>query len=444
MELKVLNLFTHTLDALLIYYFLIRLLGYKNKINYEKIYLVALIIINFFISMLFGNAEFLSYILIVTISTFVYSYLLNNEFIKILVYTIFATIVMSLIEVIASGIIVLIFNINPSMILEGNIYRIIAIIISKSIFYLIIKYLIRSFKMPVYFKSKNTKLIALIFTFNMVFWFVLVNLFKYMEVSSTRDYIYLITMSLVGLLFSFIVYVIINKGIYQNQQKKVWEVKEEEFYKNDFYIKSMEDILETIKSQRHDLNNYLSTLYGLIYLKKFDDAKRYIEEINDEINNLNVIIDTNHPIITALVSIKKNKAFDNNIEMNLDIELPKEIDFQFVDLSIVIGNLLDNAIEACQLIPEDKKRKINFKMYLKGEVLIMETKNTMIRSENIYNEYRSRKFTTKDDSESHGYGLGNIEFVVKQYNGDMQITDLEDEFIINIELPMDVHKHSFA
>jgi sensor histidine kinase regulating citrate/malate metabolism len=235
-----------------------------------------------------------------------------------------------------------------------------------------------------------------------------------------------------------------SKSIHQNQQELIWKLKEEEFYKKDFYIKSMEDILETIKSQRHDLNNYLSTLYGLIYLKKFDDAKKYINKLNTEISNLNIIIDTNHPIVTALVSIKKNKAFDNGINMNLDIELPKDIDFEFVDLSIVIGNLLDNAIEACQLIPRDKERGIEFKIHLKEEILKIKLKNTKLKLKQIENKNITGRFTTKADDENHGYGLGNIEFIVKQYNGNMEISDLGNEFIIDIDLPVNGHMHSIA
>lgn len=445
MKLQILNLFTHTLDALLIFFFLAKIL-YKKNIIYGKryYYLVGLIILNLVISRIFGSGEFLTFIMIVMTSTFIYSYLLNEKLLKTLTYTIMGTITLGITEIITVGIIVLAFNTKPSIILEVGVYRILAIIISKGTFFLIIKYLLRSLKTLSYVKIKSYKTIILILIYNVFVIFTLMGLYRHIQVLSIKINLYLATTGILIGLISFTIYTLITQNIYQNQQKLVWNLKEKEFYKNDFYIKSMEDILETIKSQRHDLNNYLSTLYGLIYLKKFDDAKEYINKINGEINNLNVIIDTNHPIITALVSIKKNKTFEHGIDMNLDIELPEGIDFEFVDLSIVIGNLLDNAIEACQSIAKNKERKINFKMHITEEILRIEVKNTKLESKIIENEKFTGRYTTKGDNENHGYGLGNVEFVVKQHNGNMEISDLGDEFIINIDLPINGHKHFTA
>lgn len=444
MKLQLLNLFTHTLDALLMYLFLAKILYKKDILCRKTIYLVGLIILNFSISIVLGSAEFLPFLIITVFSTLVYSYLLNTSISKTFAYTILGTIILGIIEITTVNIIILFFNIQPSIISELNFYRVLAIIISKSLFYLVIKYLVKKFKIPAYSQIKNFKIIILILLYNMFVIFMLVSLYGNIKSSSIRDTMYIFVIGIGIALLSFIIYKTIIKSMYQNQQAIVWKLKEEEFYKKNFYIKSMEDILETIKSQRHDLNNYFSTLYGLIYMKKLDDAKKYIDKISGEINNFNVIIDTNHPIITALISIKKNKAFENNIDMNLDIEISKDMDFEFVDLSIVIGNLLDNAIEACQLILKDRERRIDFKIYVMEEILRIEVKNTKIKSIKIDNENITKRFTTKADNEFHGYGLGNVEFIVKQYNGNMEISDLGDEFMVNIDLPMNRHKHSIA
>lgn len=437
------------MDAILIYYFLTRVLYKKSIISRKRNLLFSiLIVINFFISKVFGNAQFVSYVLIVLASSTFFSYLLNEKIVKVITHVIFGTIVLAITEIIAVNILMLCFSIQPSVILQPTIYRVLAAILSKGMFYLIIKYLIRNLKIPVYFKVGNLKIITIIGISNVLIVFMLIGLYRYMEVLSIKHYIYLIMLGIGVIFFNILIYRTTNKSIYQHQQEIVWKFKEEEFHKKDFYIKSMEDILETIKSQRHDLNNYLSTLYGLVYLEKFQEAKAYIGKIHNEMNNLNVIIDTNHPIITALVSIKKNKSFDNDIDMNLDIELPKKIELDFVDLSIVIGNLLDNAIEACLLIDKDKKRIIDFKMYIEEDVLKIEVKNTKLKSKKIEIKNITGRFTTKRDHENHGYGLGNIEFVVKEHNGNMEILNLEDEFIVNIDLPIEGdkkgHKQSIA
>lgn len=421
-----------------------KLLYKKNIVKGEKVLLLSLGIITYFICYIFHNNNFLAYILIIIISSLVYTYLLNQKYLKILNYNILGGIILCVIDTMLVTIVMIMFNIDFSTTLEFNIYTILLIVFSRSIFYLSIKYLLEKRVISAYFRIDNLKTVILILIYNLFVIFLLIESYSYMQMSAIKKYTYLGITGLGMILFSGTIYSIIKRDIYLSQQEEVWRIKEEGFYKEDFYIKSMENILETIKSQRHDLNNYLSTLYGLIYLGKFDHAKKYIEEINHELNNLNVIIDTNHPIITALVSVKKNKAFDNDIDMDLDIEFPEDMEIQFIDLSIVIGNILDNAIEACQLIPVDKERKIDFKIYVEDEMLKINAKNTKQISQNIINKDITGRFTTKANNKEHGYGLGNVEFVVKQYNGNMEILNLRDEFIINVDLPIKGQKHSQA
>lgn len=438
MQSLTMNLFTNTLDTLLIFYFLIKLLG-KNHINKRKsiLLLLALIIFDALINSIFGRGSFQGFIAIFIVSNIVYSYLVEEKFFKTLIYCILATVVMVIVEIIVISIIILICKIKPSDILETNIYRILGAIGSKSCFYLAIKYLINKLKIPRYFNIKNKRLVILIGFFNIAIIFMTISIYKFIEVESMVEYFYLIAIAFSAILLNLIIYTTITKIIYQDQQEMVWKIKEKEFHKKDFYIKSMNDILETIRSQRHDLGNYLGTLYGLIQLKDFEEAKTYITNINDRISNMNNIIETGHPVITALISMKKNKAFDDDIDIIFDIDLPKELPFDFVDLSIIIGNLLDNAIEACLLIEKGFERKVKLSMIIKDNCLRIESSNTKSQSIKAETKKITERFTTKTDKQNHGFGLGNIEFVVRQYKGSMNIEDLGREFRVNIDLPMD-------
>ncbi|CAK7085560.1 GHKL domain-containing protein [Tissierella sp.] len=438
MDLTIMNIFTNILDTVLVFYFLVRIFQKKN-INRKNsvMFLSNLVIFNTLINHVFGLANSLGFIAIFIVSTIVYSYLLDEKFPKILIYSILATIFMFIFELTAANIIVLVFQIQPSLILELNIYRILGIICSKGGFYLFIKYLIRKINIPLYMKTSSIKTIILIGFFNILVIYMTLTLYKYIMVESVTAYIYLIGMGIGAIIFSWIIYSTSKKMIYQYQQEMIWKVKEEEFHKKDFYIKSMSDILHTIRSQRHDLNNYLSTLYGLMCLGDFDDAKAYITKINDRVSNMNKIIETNHPVITALVSIKKNKAFEENIDMELEIDIPEELSIDFVDLSIIIGNILDNAIEACTLIDKKFERKVYLSINMEETYLIIKANNTKSQKIKLETKDITNKFTTKADKENHGFGLGNIEFIVNQYNGIMNIEDLGSEFRVNIRIPME-------
>lgn len=439
MNLTMMNVFTNVLDTFLVFYFLIKIFHKKNiNVKNAIMFLSKLIIFNTLINHVFGLANSLGFMAIFIVSTIVYSYLLSEKFYKTLIYSILGTVFMFIIELIAANIIILVFQIQPSAILELNIYRLLAVIGAKGGFYLFIKYLVRKINVPIYMKTNNIKTIILIGFFNILIIFMTFTLYKHIEIESAIGYIYLIGMGIGAIIFSWFMYSTSKKIIYQYQQEIIWKIKEEEFHKKDFYIKSMNDILQTIRSQRHDLNNYLSTLYGLICLEDFENAKKYITKINDRVSNMNKIIETNHPVITALVSMKKNKAFEENINMILEIDMPEELSFDFVDLSIIVGNLLDNAIDACTLIDERSERKIELSINIKDNYLIIQVNNT--KSEKIKLETKdiTGRFTTKADKENHGFGLGNIEFIVNQYNGTMNIEDFGKEFRVNISLPMEI------
>ncbi len=438
MGLTIMNFFTNLLDTVLVFYFLVRIFHKKN-INRKNsiIFLSSLIIFNTLINHIFGLADSIGFISIFIVSTIVYSYLLSEKFYKTLIYSILGTVFMFAFEIISVNIIVLVFRIQPSQILELNIYRILAVIGAKGGFYLFIKYLIRKIKIPIYMKTNNIKTILLIGSFNILIVAMTFTLYKYIRLESATGYMYLISMGIGAIIFSWIMYSTSKKMIYQYQQEIIWRIKEEEFHKKDFYIKSMNDILQTIRSQRHDLNNYLSTLYGLICLEDFEDAKVYITKINNRVSNMNKIIETNHPVITALLSMKKNRAFEDNIDMELEIDIPEELSIDFVDLSIIIGNILDNAIEACIQINEGSERKIGLSINVEDNYLIIQARNTKSQKIKLDTKDITGRFTTKTDKANHGFGLGNIEFIVNQYNGIMDIEDLGGEFRVNIRLPIE-------
>lgn len=123
------------------------------------------------------------------------------------------------------------------------------------------------------------------------------------------------------------------------------------------------------------------------------------------------------------------------ININFDINLPKSLPIEYVDLSIVLGNLLDNAIESC-MKSGNKAPKIQLKMYMKGNYLIIKEENSKASEIVFKEEVFPQKYTTKEDKENHGFGLQNIQRVVNQYDGILKLVDHGDIFKVHIALPL--------
>lgn len=438
MDLLLINLFSNILDTILILYYLVIALS-KKDIDLKKtaVLVTLLVIFNTIINTGFGSVNFIGFLIILTVSTIVYSYILNEPIANLIIHSLSAAILMGVIEMVSITFICLVFNVIPSTLLEVNIYRILAIVLAKTILFLTIKYLLRKIKIPRFINFRFNISVVLIFLFNLFMLFMAYNVYKYLKNQTIVEYLNFIGLALGTIIYNWLIYKITKESIYRSQQEIIWKMKEEEFYKKNFYINNMKDILQTIRAQRHELNNYLSILYGLICLEDFDKVKEYISKINDRLSGMNSIIETNNPIITAIISIQKNKAFNEGIEMDLDIdELPEELPFDSLDLSIIIGNLLNNAMEACLSLGKDQVRKIQFYMWIEKEKLTIHIKNTKSNLRKLDVKEILGRFTTKEDKEKHGFGLSNVDFIVNQYNGILNLEDLGDEFVVDVTLPM--------
>ncbi len=434
MTWKIIDWGSYALDASLIYYFLTTILKKRNH-KKDFIYLVGLILIHIFIGSTLGIGNFKSFIFIFLISIVVYSHLVNMTIFTVIRYSILAYLILGGIELITANTILLIFKMSPKLLYEESIYRILGIIISKSLFYYLTRKFAAKINMHKYFNPKRKKLIIGIGFFNLFIIHMVFTLLEYIDIPSEVDLIRLTILMLGSIIFTLFIYKTAKESIYQDQRELMWDSKEETLNKSDFYIENMKEILNTIKSQSHDLNNYLGTLYGLIYIGKYERAKEYIEKINNEMRDFNTIIDANNPVITSLLNIKLQKSHKKDIDMNINIDLQEEMDIDDIDLSIVIGNLLDNSIEACEKIDDPLKKEININIFLKEGILYIQVNNSKVKDKYEKNQYTTR-FTTKEDNQNHGFGLGNVEFVVNKYNGEIDIEDKEDWFIVEIRLPL--------
>lgn len=431
------NLFTNTIDTLLILYF-IKVSLNKSIINkkYSSILISGLIILNMLINLSLGIGNLLGFLAILIISSIIFSFVLGVKFIRTLYMSLLASILMFVVEIIVINTIVLVFNILPSVIYQINIYRIMAIIISKTLFFIIIKYWIRNIKIPNTIEAQELIPIITVALFNVVIIYMTFILYKYLNIRTYVMNIYLAAMTTGALVFSWAIYLITKKIMFQSQQKIIWEIKEKEFRRERFFKTNILETFQTIKAQRHDMNNYISTLYGLIHMEKMNEAKQYINRINEDISYVNTILETNHLVIVAIINTKIHLAEINNIEFNLDVKLPEELLIDDIALSIVLGNLIDNAIEAAS-ISDNTEQRIDLEMYVKGEYLIISIRNTKNISIKVDTKKILKGYTTKRDKDSHGLGLVNVNSIVNQYHGFINLNDLGNEFEVKVAMLLD-------
>ena len=175
-----------------------------------------------------------------------------------------------------------------------------------------------------------------------------------------------------------------------------------------------------VRSYIHDNNKHLSTIRRYVFEGKNDDALDYIDKARDMNNMRNDFINSGNVVIDALVNELKDKCVARSIICDIDVSINNnDINIEAPDFSVVLGNLLDNAYNAVEIMDEKQERKIEVKIFKQEGKIIIKINNTYIK---------------KDMTKS--YGIQNIETVVEKYNGIYYVEQSESIYCASVFIPI--------
>jgi sensor histidine kinase regulating citrate/malate metabolism len=145
--------------------------------------------------------------------------------------------------------------------------------------------------------------------------------------------------------------------------------------------------------------------------------------------NLDVQIFCENLSANAIISYYIDRAKGLHIATDVKTSIPKNIQIENIDLNVVLGNCLENAIEACAKLSDETQRFLNVKAAIVNEYLVLNIKNSFNGIANINDGILH---TTKVDSKNHGIGLENVRTIVRQYEGTINLNYSENKFETSI------------
>lgn len=183
----------------------------------------------------------------------------------------------------------------------------------------------------------------------------------------------------------------------------------------DMYIKEKENSVREFRRTKHDLKNRLIYLKKLLEEEKYDELDTFLDNIimDKPFQNL-LIANTNNSVIDALVNYKYALAKNNDIEFITKLDVPTSLPFDSSDLCVILGNALDNAIEA-NIRLKSSHRYIKLLMRIDFRNLIILIENSF--DGNIRKNKQGKILTLKDDMENHGIGIDSIRKAAEKYHG---------------------------
>lgn len=401
-----------------------------SKKPYKFIFLIAQASVIFFNNFIFGVANLYAFIISMTIIVITSKLMYDNNLALIAFIMLVSCILIAIFEFAGVFLVTAIFSVSPKEITEYTIYRAISSVLIRFLYLMFIMLLKRVDLKNLNLKSLNLKrvqvyesIIVLLFSLSLVI--SIFNLYKSEKVLSGKK-TEIAIISIATIIFILFLIKIINEIIKFSKEEVEWKLKETEYKRQITYIKSMEDLTYNLRAQRHDFNHHIGCIYGLLQTNNIKDVKAYTENLVSAMQETNTIVNIDNAIIASILNFKLAIAKSKNINLEVDVKIPKELSIDSTDISIILGNALDNAIEACEQCEE---KNITVKMYIQSDHLIIKICNS--KSTDLINPSLG---TTKADKENHGFGIENIRYVVEKYDGLLKIEDLGEKFLINIAL----------
>ena len=252
---------------------------------------------------------------------------------------------------------------------------------------------------------------------------------SFMLEKQQQELYWIIAFGLVGM--NVVVFYLVNDVAMTQKkihEKEMFEVQA----KNQMQLYNR--ILQDTEQQRkmsHEYRNQMECIQTLCEMEQYKDLKDYLCNITGKVLHDLDFINTNHAMVNAVLNAKYQEASKKDIVVVYKVNDLSELQMDSLDVVLLLSNLLNNAIEAC-----DKcvgKKSIKLKLVLEDGQLVLSVKNTY--DGQIHYENGILQTTKKKDSRNHGIGVQNVIQVIEKNKGCYVIEPNKDQFYISIIIP---------
>ena len=206
---------------------------------------------------------------------------------------------------------------------------------------------------------------------------------------------------------SFYLYNLLKDNLYRKWENEILK-QEAQSYANQLEMTLQAE--NKIKIMRHDMRHHIMELQILAEKGQTQDIQKYLDQMTDFIKMPKEIVESGNIKTDCLINFFLQKAKENLNEVKIDVSLPEEIKHSF-DLNIVLGNLLENAIEASR---KSEEKLLIISLYHDAGILKIKVRNSF---SGAIMKGRSGFITNKEHKEEHGIGLKSVRKIVENYDG---------------------------
>lgn len=277
----------------------------------------------------------------------------------------------------------------------------------------------------------DTEWLRLLFfpVFTIAVIYAMLSVFEHVQTVEQANLLAVIAFGMVGM--NIVVFYLINDIVERKMklhENKVFQIQAQnqlEMYK------SISENFDNQKRKTHEYKNQISCIESLLVKKQYSKLEEYVKKIYGSMNNEPDAINTNNVIVNAILNTKYHEAEEKGIVFVFRVNDLSELKMKDEDVVTILSNLLNNAIEACELCENNKV--IKFKFIQEDDMIIIAVKNTF--NYDVIYENGEIKSTKTSSVDEHGVGIKNIIKTIEKYAGSYVIEDKNKEFFFSIIIP---------
>ena len=212
------------------------------------------------------------------------------------------------------------------------------------------------------------------------------------------------------------------------RKKTYLKLVEYQTEQSEKHLNEVRSIHKEMRGYKHDFHHHLQALKGQLEAGEVDRALAYIEQLDNQLMNVDTLLKTGNVSLDAILSAKIAQAKAENIAVTVKANVPDALTISDLELSIIIGNLLDNAIEACRTVTGERFIRIFISM--KGNMLYF----SMLNAAGTKRKKTGSLFATHKDG-VHGFGLRRADAILEEHGGWVKYNSEDGAFTSEFLVP---------
>ena len=317
------------------------------------------------------------------------------------------------------------------LVIQKDLYRFVGVVVIQIVLFYLTRFMIKRTKKDSTYSLKwNEWFVLLIIPVISIFTmsFVSLIIINIEEQLSPMQHIFSI-LSILGILMTNSLVYVLYVNMQKDHAKQLeYSILQQAFKSQEKSVEETKILYQSVRSIRHDLKQHFQVALTMLHSGKIDEAVDYMEKYNDTVlDGISNKVFCDNDVVNYIINSKSKICSDRHIKIYIYIanEIPE---FSDLDLCVLLGNALDNAIEG---VSGDGNNEIYLELRNVDNFFMISVKNTITNS---VLEYNPNLISTKNEKEVHGLGILSMKEVVQKYNGSIEFYESDNKFCCDMLL----------